>query len=603
MTEEAKLIAKVETKGAKRASDELENFAKSADDADKSNESLQKTLKAGAAVFKASAAFIATTATAATALAVKSANAQREWNQLALTARDNVDNFKAAAFAAEQVGISAEKLSDISKDTLEKLGEFIATGGGGFKDFFEQVAPLVDLTAEELQGLSGPQVLGRVQSAMEQANVPMELQSFYLESIASDTTKLIPLLADESAELNRLANSYKEVNEQLALTSDQQVALQELSSSFNLLEESAANALTFLTTQFAPQLTQIINFWIESIPVATKSVSAFFDQFRDPENKQSIDAIQDEIAELADEFFKLREAEEGYIVNSKRYKEVEARLASLRQRYDELQQSQQTATLTAPVFANASTGSGDVINSPEANREKELLEYRKSLLREWQIAQEEAEQDYYDRLDERQMREREADAARLAGATQLFGSLTALTAAFGKESSNEAKALFAITQGLNIASAIQNIITAGSGAARDTPGGAGARLAAYSGLVSALLPAVSTMESAGNFANGGIVGGNSFTGDRMTANVNSGEMILNKQQQANLFAQANGAGSGGITIINETKGRIDSVNTSTDSDGRLRIRMQEFLNNQVEDPNSDFNKRMQVTRRTQPLLP
>lgn len=46
------------------------------------------------------------------------------------------------------------------------------------------------------------------------------------------------------------------------------------------------------------------------------------------------------------------------------------------------------------------------------------------------------------------------------------------------------------------------------------------------------------------FASGGIVGGSSFTGDRITAGVNSGEMILNKSQQANLFRMANGGGTG-----------------------------------------------------------
>ena len=45
------------------------------------------------------------------------------------------------------------------------------------------------------------------------------------------------------------------------------------------------------------------------------------------------------------------------------------------------------------------------------------------------------------------------------------------------------------------------------------------------------------------FANGGIVGGSSFTGDNITARLNSGEMVLNKGQQANLFNMANG-GSG-----------------------------------------------------------
>jgi hypothetical protein len=37
------------------------------------------------------------------------------------------------------------------------------------------------------------------------------------------------------------------------------------------------------------------------------------------------------------------------------------------------------------------------------------------------------------------------------------------------------------------------------------------------------------------FEYGGIVGGNSFTGDKITARVNSGEMILNQRQQAELW--------------------------------------------------------------------
>lgn len=48
-------------------------------------------------------------------------------------------------------------------------------------------------------------------------------------------------------------------------------------------------------------------------------------------------------------------------------------------------------------------------------------------------------------------------------------------------------------------------------------------------------------DEAGNFATGGIVGGTSYTGDKMRANVNSGEMILNKAQQSELFAALNGA--------------------------------------------------------------
>ena len=68
--------------------------------------------------------------------------------------------------------------------------------------------------------------------------------------------------------------------------------------------------------------------------------------------------------------------------------------------------------------------------------------------------------------------------------------------------------------------------------------------------VTALGAAVAAAISAANktsiqkFANGGIVGGSSFTGDRVSAQVNSGEMILNKTQQANLFKLANGGSTG-----------------------------------------------------------
>ncbi|MDR2191978.1 MAG: hypothetical protein LBO62_03780, partial [Endomicrobium sp.] len=76
------------------------------------------------------------------------------------------------------------------------------------------------------------------------------------------------------------------------------------------------------------------------------------------------------------------------------------------------------------------------------------------------------------------------------------------------------------------------------------------------------------MAFAGNFTYGGIVGGTSWNGDNMIARVNSGEMILNNTQQANLWNLANGAGlasgGAGITInqnieINNANGDLSSL--------------------------------------------
>lgn len=56
------------------------------------------------------------------------------------------------------------------------------------------------------------------------------------------------------------------------------------------------------------------------------------------------------------------------------------------------------------------------------------------------------------------------------------------------------------------------------------------------------------------FASGGIMGGNSFNGDNLTARINSGEMILNQSQQANLFALANSGGISGGEVRFEIAG-------------------------------------------------
>lgn len=56
---------------------------------------------------------------------------------------------------------------------------------------------------------------------------------------------------------------------------------------------------------------------------------------------------------------------------------------------------------------------------------------------------------------------------------------------------------------------------------------------------------IAAMMSIPKFETGGLVGGSSFYGDRLLARVNSGEMILNRGQQARLFGMVGGGGQPG----------------------------------------------------------
>lgn len=64
---------------------------------------------------------------------------------------------------------------------------------------------------------------------------------------------------------------------------------------------------------------------------------------------------------------------------------------------------------------------------------------------------------------------------------------------------------------------------------------------AATGLVQVAAMVSAAKSAVGGYATGGIVGGSDYTGDRVVAHVNSGEMILNQRQQARLFAIADGS--------------------------------------------------------------
>ncbi len=123
----------------------------------------------------------------------------KELSNLANISGIGVEQFQRLAMGARTVGISSEKLADIYKDVNDRVGEFVETGGGPMKDFFEKIAPAVGVTADQFARLSGPEALQLYVDTLEKAGVSQQELTFYLEAMASDTTALIPLLKSGGA--------------------------------------------------------------------------------------------------------------------------------------------------------------------------------------------------------------------------------------------------------------------------------------------------------------------------------------------------------------------------------------------------------------------
>ena len=118
----------------------------------------------------------------------------KEIKNLAQVSGLGVVEFQKYADAAKTVNIDQSKLADIFKDTSDKMGDFMQADSGAMVDFFEQIAPAVGATKEEFIGLNGAESLQKYFDYLQQANIPHQDMVFYMESIASDATMLIPLL-------------------------------------------------------------------------------------------------------------------------------------------------------------------------------------------------------------------------------------------------------------------------------------------------------------------------------------------------------------------------------------------------------------------------
>lgn len=184
--------------GVKRVESELRQLKKDF-------KGLAKTVGSVTKSFVKWGAASAAAATTASAVIVKSTlSSIKELKAQATAAGLSAKELQRGAFAAEQFGVEQDKYADILKDVNDRLGDFNSVAGGEFKDFFDKIAPKVGVTAEAFKGLNSEQALGLYIKSLQQANLSQAEMTFFMEKIASDSTRLIPLFKDNSKQLKVL---------------------------------------------------------------------------------------------------------------------------------------------------------------------------------------------------------------------------------------------------------------------------------------------------------------------------------------------------------------------------------------------------------------
>ena len=143
-----------------------------------------------------------------------------EIKKFAQLANTSVRDFQFYAKGAETAGISMESFADKMKDMQDRIGDFQQSGGGPLADFFENIAPLVGVTIQQFQKLSGPEALQLYYDSLQKVGASQNDLKFYMEAIISDSSLLIPLLENGGEGFKKWGDAAERAN---AIMSDEMI--------------------------------------------------------------------------------------------------------------------------------------------------------------------------------------------------------------------------------------------------------------------------------------------------------------------------------------------------------------------------------------------
>lgn len=165
-----------------------------------SSESIAGSFNVASVAAKAFGAVVAGASVAGVAAFVdQTITAGNEIKKFSQLANSSMGQFQYYAKGAEIAGISMESFADKMKDMQDRIGDFQQTGGGPLADFFTNIAPLVGVTIQQFQKLSGPEAMQLYYDSLVKVGASQNDMKFYMEAIISDSSLLIPLLENGGA--------------------------------------------------------------------------------------------------------------------------------------------------------------------------------------------------------------------------------------------------------------------------------------------------------------------------------------------------------------------------------------------------------------------
>ena len=317
--------------------------------------------------------------------------------------------------------------------------------------------------------------------------------------------------------------------------------------------------------------------------------------FLDALARQNSDELKAIDAQEQQKLAKLQEFQQSGAINAKQYEDAKTAIALeadtarsellQKQKEDREKQQNNADTLLAQIQAQ-NEGELAEMDRQNAAKLKKLNEYH-----EQGLILEQAFNDAKDQMVRDSVIKQSTYSAQQF--SNVFGDLSAAM----KEGSKEAKA-FAIMQATvnTFTSAVNAYMSASAIPIVGWVMGPIAAAAAVAAGLANVAKIRSAREQGGSLAAGGI----SMVGERNKAELimpaGASRVRTMEQVQQMMGGKQNNAGNGGVVIVNQTTGRIDSATTETDNEGRLRVIISETVSRALQDSNSDISKSRRSTR-------